>query len=89
MSTAAETTIRLLDLLEQYEGGDLIDGGELWSVAEWVAEWSVGAEVGDCGPVVTTLEKGHERRERLSGGSRPLGSLLSDRSASCDCTQNG
>jgi hypothetical protein len=34
MSAAAETTIRLLDLLERHEDWDMIDGGELWPVAE-------------------------------------------------------
>src|SRR5438132_1106811 len=57
MSATAETTVRLLDLLEAHQGWDLIDGGELWSVAEWVAEWSAGAEAGDRGPVVTVWEE--------------------------------
>jgi hypothetical protein len=46
-ASPSETTIRLLDVVELHEGWDLIDGGELWSVAEWVAEWSTGAEAGD------------------------------------------
>ena len=44
MGATAETTVRLLDLLEVHQGWDLIDGGELWSVAKW------GAECGAPGP---------------------------------------
>jgi hypothetical protein len=63
MSATAETTIRLLDLLEQHEGWDLIDGGRVWSVTEWVGEWSAGAEAGDRGPALMVWE---ERDGRLA-----------------------
>jgi hypothetical protein len=74
MSATAETTIRLLDLLEAHKDWDLIDGGELWSVAEWVAEWSAGAEVGDRGPVVTVWEERDGRRTvvALNEEGRPV-----------------
>jgi hypothetical protein len=74
MSTAAETTIRLLDLLEEHEDWALIDGGELWSGAEWVAEWVAGAEAGDRGPVVTVWGKRDGRRTvvALDGEGRPV-----------------
>ena len=62
MSATAETTVRLLDLLEAHQGWDLIDGGELWSVVEWVAEWDAGAEAGDRGPVVTVWGEADGRR---------------------------
>jgi hypothetical protein len=48
---AMGATMRLLDLLEAHEGWDLIDGGEVWPVREWAAEWRAGAEAGDRGPV--------------------------------------
>jgi hypothetical protein len=34
MSPEAETTMRLLDLLEQHGGWALIDSGAVWSLAE-------------------------------------------------------
>lgn len=74
MSAAAETTVRLLDLLEQYEDWDLIDGGEVWSVADWIAEWRAGAEAEDRGPVVTVWEEQNGRRTvvALNEQGRPV-----------------
>jgi hypothetical protein len=74
MSLAAETTRRLLDLLQLHEGWELIDGGELWSVAEWVAEWRAGADTGDRGPVVTVWEEVDGRRAvvALNEEGRPV-----------------
>ena len=63
LRAASETTMRLLDLLEQHEERDLIDGGEVWPVRAWAAEWSAGAEAGDRGPVVMARE---ERDGRLA-----------------------
>ena len=60
-NTAAEKTTRLLDLLEAYRGWDLIDGGELWTVASWIAEWTAGAEPGDRGPAASVWEAGDGR----------------------------
>jgi hypothetical protein len=59
MRAAAETTMRLLDLLELHDGWDLIDGGEIWPVRDWAAEWTAGAEAGDRGPVVMVREDHH------------------------------
>jgi hypothetical protein len=74
MRATAGTPIRFLDLLEEHEDWDLIDGGELWSVAEWVAEWSAGAEAGDRGPVVTVWEEADGRRTvvALNEEGRPM-----------------
>jgi hypothetical protein len=56
------TTMRLLDLLEAHEGWDLIDGGEVWSVREWAAEWQAGAGEEDRGPVVAVCDGEDGRR---------------------------
>jgi hypothetical protein len=62
IKTSMERTTRLLDLLAAYEGWELIDGGEVWTVPEWIAEWTAGAEAGDRGPAVTTWETGEGHR---------------------------
>ena len=64
----------MLDLLKEHQDRDLIDGGEPWSGAEWVAEWSAGAEAGDRGPVVTVWEEGDGRRTvvALNQQGRPV-----------------
>jgi hypothetical protein len=58
MKTATETTPRLLDLLDAHRGWDLIDGGEVWTVEQWIAEWTAGADAGDRGPAVVVWEQG-------------------------------
>jgi hypothetical protein len=73
MKTARERTIRLLDLLDAHPGWDLIDGGELWTVQEWIAEWTTGAEAGDRGPAVRVWEQedGHRAVLALDENGRP------------------
>jgi hypothetical protein len=73
IETTTGTTTRLLDLLEMHAGWDLIDGGEVWTVTDWIAEWQVGAEAGDRGPAVTVLETspGHRAVVALDEVGRP------------------
>ena len=54
--------MRLLDLLEEHLDWSLIDGGEVWPVRDWAAEWTAGAEAGDRGPLVTLWEESDDRR---------------------------
>lgn len=62
MKTATEVTPRLLDLLGAHPGWDLIDGGEVWTVEQWIAEWTTGAEAGDRGPAVAVWEQENGHR---------------------------
>jgi hypothetical protein len=52
MTSERRPALRLLDLLAAHPGWELIDGGERWTVEEWIAEWTAGAAAGDRGPVV-------------------------------------
>lgn len=47
--------MRLLDVLEEYRGATLIDGGEAWAVVDYIDEWEAGAEASDRGPEVICL----------------------------------
>jgi hypothetical protein len=47
--------MRLLDVLEDYRGATIKDGGEEWSVADYIDEWEAGAEANDRGPEVICL----------------------------------
>ncbi len=74
MNAVVETPIRLLDLLEAHQDWDFVDGGEVWSVAAWSAEWTAGAEPGDRGPLVTVREgrDGHCIVVALDEEGRPV-----------------
>jgi len=48
--------MRLLDVLEQYPGWRFEEGGEEWSVADYLEEWLNGAEEEDRGPEVICRE---------------------------------
>jgi hypothetical protein len=42
-------------VLEEYRKATIDDGGEAWSVAEYIQEWQAGAEADNRGPEVICL----------------------------------
>ena len=74
MSNATGGAERLLDVLAAHEGWDLIDGGEVWPVREWAAEWAAGAGAEDRGPVVAVWDAEDGRRAVVALGEdgRPV-----------------